>query len=79
MSRRFRIAQSILSAEILPGGKADGKKNSDFDPRQLELGQETEREHTSDPALAREIARDHLTEDSRYYTHLREMERGYAK
>ena len=33
-------------------------------------------EHTDDPSLAREIARDHLTEDPAYYDKLERMEAG---
>lgn len=53
---------------LLAGGRAAGKKPSDFDPAQLRLGTRHEMEHTDDPALAREIAMDHLAEDSQYYS-----------
>lgn len=52
---------------LLPGGLAAGKKPSDFDRTQLMAGTRHEMEHTSDPALAREIAMDHLAEDPGYY------------
>lgn len=73
------------SKDRLPGGKADKKKPEDFDKAQLEIGIEIEMEHTDDPAVAQEIAMDHLTEDPEYYTHLRKMEmdakngKGFAK
>lgn len=59
----------------LPGGIADEKKPEDFDAEQLRIGTAHEREHTNDPALAQEIAMDHLTEDSGYYLKLQGLEK----
>ena len=59
----------------LPGGPADKKKPSDFDPKQLRKGQKHEMEHTTDPALAKEIASDHLAEKPRYYEKLLKAEK----
>ena len=58
----------------LPGGLADDKKPTDFSEEALAKGIEVELEHTSDRALAREIAMDHLTEDPRYYDKLESIE-----
>lgn len=58
----------------IPGGKADGKSDSAFKPMLLEQGKQVESEHTSDPATAKEIAKDHLAEDPKYYDKLAEME-----
>lgn len=55
----------------LPGGKGDGKADDAFDAEQLEAGVKVEMEHTDDPAKAREIAKDHLSEDPHYYTKLK--------
>jgi hypothetical protein len=60
----------------LPGGLADDKTPDDFDPDALAEGTRVEREHVNDPALAREIAMDHLTEDPAYYRKLRRIEKG---
>lgn len=60
----------------IPGGLAEGRK-LDLDPKQLAMGQRVEMEHTRDPAVATEIAMDHLTEDPRYYTKLKRMEAGH--
>lgn len=49
------------------GGRADKRKPSDFDPKQLKLGIQIEMEHTKDRRLAREIAMDHLAEFPDYY------------
>lgn len=56
------------------GGKADGKPSSNYDPHELAMGKKVEQEHTSDPQLAEEIARDHLEEIPDYYTRLKRME-----
>jgi len=44
------------------------------DPKELAMGIKIEMEHTSSKDVAREIALDHLHEDSKYYTHLGKME-----
>jgi hypothetical protein len=38
--------------------------------KELQKGLKVEREHTSDPKVARKIAMDHLTETPDYYTRL---------
>lgn len=43
---------------------------------QLKKGIDVEKEHSSDPKIAREIALDHIAEDPRYYTKLIKMEGG---
>jgi 8-oxo-dGTP pyrophosphatase MutT (NUDIX family) len=58
----------------IPGGLAAGKKHSDFDQKKLKQGANVEKEHTSDPSVAREIAMDHLQEDPEYYAKLRSVE-----
>jgi hypothetical protein len=59
----------------LPGGKGDNKKPSDFDKKELAEGQSHEREHTTDKSLSKEIAMDHLTEDPKYYSRLKNFEK----
>ena len=46
---------------------------------QIRRGTEHELEHTTDRAIARKIACDHLREDPYYYTHLSKMEKQYKK
>ena len=65
----------VGGSDKIPGGLADKKQPSDFPPDQLQKGIKVEMEHTDDPALAKEIAMDHLTEDSSYYDKLEEMEK----
>lgn len=57
-----------VQADRLPGGRGDDLPDQDFDPDALARGVEDEQEHTNDPALAREIAKDHLVQDPHYYT-----------
>ena len=67
-------ADAARADEKLDGGAADGKPDSDFDPQTLAQGTKHESEHTDDPAVAREIAKDHLTEDGDYYDKLDRIE-----
>jgi len=62
-----------LSGDQTPGGKAHGMNPEDFDPYELEEGQEVEFEHTSDPYEAEKIAMDHLAEDPSYYEKLKKV------
>lgn len=63
----------------LPGGRADKRKPSDFDKKQLAAGTKHELEHTDDRTLAQEIAMDHLAEDSDYYVKLRAVEKALPR
>lgn len=64
-----KIIKKVLSKvkDLLPGGLGDGKPDKDFDLKQLQKGIQIEREHTDNPDIAKEIAKDHLTEVSNYY------------
>jgi predicted ABC-type ATPase len=66
-------AAGFQKADRLPGGKGDKLKPEDVDPEQLKMGIEVELEHTNDRQVAREIALDHLAEDPRYYTKLKQV------
>lgn len=73
---RIKIKDALyIRADMIPGGRADKKTPSDFDPVQLEKGIKVEMEHTKNKELAREIAMDHLTEFPDYYIALEKMER----
>jgi hypothetical protein len=61
--------------DLLPGGLADRRSPSEFDPRELSAGIAVEMEHTGDAGIALEIAMDHLAEFPDYYTRLAQMER----
>ena len=57
--------------DTLHGGKGDYKSDSDFDPIELEKGIKHEFEHTGDKSIAKEIAKDHLSENPKYYSELK--------
>jgi len=66
----------------LKGGEADNVPEDKVNKTQLDKGQKVEMEHTDNPEIAREIARDHLAEelkdgkekeDQTYYTDLAKM------
>jgi len=61
------------------GKYKQGKTKLHPDPHELAMGIKIEQEHSSDPAVAKQIALDHLTEDPKYYTHLTAMEHKYEK
>jgi hypothetical protein len=60
----------LYLGDLLPGGKGDARPDGMFDPGQLARGIAVEMEHTGTPAVAKEIAKDHLTEDPQYYAKL---------
>lgn len=62
-----KIKITIRDKEKLKGGMGDNRSDSDFDPKQLEIGIKHEMEHTKDRKMAKEIAKDHLSEDPNYY------------
>ncbi len=75
----YDVIYKLATGEENPlkdAGKADeeGISNSDVRKKELAMGAKVEKEHTDDPATAKEIARDHLTELPDYYTRLEEME-----
>lgn len=74
-ARSFKRA----TADILPGGLADGKPDSAFKLESLIEGRKVESEHTSSKLLTNEIAKDHLTEDPKYYKKLKKIEGKEAK
>ena len=63
-------AIGLLSACALLKGRAQGLGPADFDSKQISVGIKHEMEHTPDPAVAQQIAMDHLAEDADYYRKL---------
>jgi 8-oxo-dGTP pyrophosphatase MutT (NUDIX family) len=55
------------AADRLPGGEADSLPDSTFPTEALSEGKKHEREHTNNGQVAKEIAKDHLSEDPAYY------------
>ena len=69
---------SILKAaakDILPGGKADNMADADFNKKKLNHAKKHEMEHTTNPAIAKEVAKDHLIEDENYYKKIEKIEK----
>lgn len=60
-----RHADDRTWRQRIPGGTT--RPPCDFDRTALAAGLAVELEHTTDPAIALEIAMDHLDEDPRYY------------
>jgi len=58
----------------IPGGLSQGMSDDLFDKEQLARGIEVEMEHTTDRLIAKEIAKDHLSEDPKYYIKLAAVE-----
>jgi len=61
--------------DVLHGGAADHVPDSEFDPKALAEGKSHEREHTDDGQTAKEIAKDHLSEDPAYYKKVKQIEK----
>ena len=59
----------------LPGARRACMRPTRYDRDQLAIGVSVEREHTSSPVLALEIAQAHLCERRDYYAKLERMER----
>lgn len=66
-----RDQQASISDEI---GKHKNVPDSEFDSSELEKGIKVEMEHTDNPEIAKNIAKDHLSEIKDYYTRLLAME-----
>lgn len=73
-----------MEDDIVKGGLSNGMSLEDIAKKhdvdinelktELKMGIKVEMEHTDNPALAKEIAKDHLFEDPRYYTKLKSIE-----
>lgn len=74
-SLRRRRGLAGFTGDRIPGGLADDIPPEAFDRRAVAKGQKVELEHTSSRPIAAEIARDHLTEDPRYYEKLEQVEK----
>jgi hypothetical protein len=68
------LADSVKN-DVLPGGKADNLPDREFSPVALAEGAKHEHEHTGNDQAAKEIAKDHLSEDAHYYEKIKEIEK----
>ena len=62
-------ALSKAAADLNGVAKKHGHTYKDFDPQQVQMGEEIEKEHTDSPEVAKTIAADHLEEKPKYYEH----------
>lgn len=79
------ILEKLLRKQSYKGGLADKMSVTDIARKhdvsvdsikaQLQIGTEVEMEHTDDRRKAREIAMDHLVEDPKYYSKLKQVEK----
>jgi hypothetical protein len=76
---KMKNAPPKIAKEIIEGGLADKKPDSKYPKEQIDMGVEVEKEHTPNAAAAKEIAKDHLEEHPKYYTHLERMEKKLEK
>jgi hypothetical protein len=60
---------TLLSEDEVTSSNPDMFSPSEFDYREVAIGQEVEMEHTDDPEEAKKIAIEHLSERGDYYTH----------
>lgn len=67
----------FILGSLLGTGKAKKKKftEKDADSKELEMGIKVEMEHTSNKAISKRIALDHLAEFPDYYSRLLKMEK----
>lgn len=69
------IIYKVLTKMIMKQpGKHNDVPDEEFDPEQLAMGIEIEKEHTDCPDIAKSIAKDHLNEIKNYYSRLKQME-----
>ena len=69
----YTILKKLINKQNI--GKHSFVSDNNYNKKELDLGEEIEKEHTSDSKIAKEIAKDHLTELPDYYSRLRKMEK----
>lgn len=69
------MAYAMLQSYFSKGKYMTQGGDKPIDPKELAMGDKTEREHTDNPVFARKIALDHLSEIPDYYTRLAAMEK----
>lgn len=67
-----------VKKDLLQGGAADDVPDREFSADELAEGAKHEHEHTRNDQIAKEIAKDHLSEDPQYYEKVKEIEKGAA-
>lgn len=74
-----RVLAIKQASEKLKGGEGDNKPDFLFNKQEMKEGVKHEHEHTDSNAVAKEIAKDHLSERSDYYTALAKSKLGSLK
>ena len=74
-----KLRNAYLNKVAKQLGKHNYKPDSTFPKKELEMGRKVEKEHTDDYQTAENIAKDHLSESSKYYSALKKMEKGLDK
>ena len=82
--KKIDIPPSVDTPEVtimkeafgLEGGRSQGHTPDEFDPAEVKLGLEMEREHTDDEGVATGLVMDHLIEFPDYYSQLKQFEAG---
>jgi hypothetical protein len=62
------VAESLNEYEVIKGAKDVGIEVSDVDPKEFLVGMAVEAEHSTDLAVRRTIALQHLAENPKYYS-----------
>ena len=80
LNNKIEALRSTRVGKSIAGGKSSGMTMEDIAKKhgvpmavikkQMDLGMEVEREHSSDPKIIHRIAMDHLSENPHYYTKL---------
>ena len=82
MAHKDKAKHNLITAinksaakDALPGGSADNMPDSKFNKKKLRHAQKHEMEHTVNPAIAKEVAKDHMLEDENYYKKIEKIEK----
>ena len=67
-----RTLESFYAGVLDMSDEQLDRMSAEYDPRELEMGEQVEMEHTDSKTEAREIAKEHLDEHPDYYTKLKE-------
>ena len=74
-SHKFEGHIYMILSDLIHKGRSQ-KFTGKYDPKELAMGIEVEKEHMPYPTIAEKIAKDHLAELPDYYTRLKKMEGG---
>lgn len=69
-----KLSRSVKN-DVLSDGKADNLPDREIFSKALAEGAKHEHEHTGNDQAAKEIAKDHLSEDAHYYEKIKEIEK----